>query len=84
LEEIIRVAALSDLCGRRAQTLVLANKGKSCLEDNDLHAGLDDDEPPNQDDFTCPTILLTAKEKRMLYRPWSNDLIDKFHFGPQG
>ncbi|KAJ8435311.1 hypothetical protein Cgig2_026403 [Carnegiea gigantea] len=36
---------------------------------------LEDDEPPEFDDPTCPTILLTAQEKRILRELWRNALI---------
>ncbi|KAJ8448997.1 hypothetical protein Cgig2_004052 [Carnegiea gigantea] len=35
----------------------------------------EDDEPPLEDDPTCPTILLTTAEKRMLREPWHKALI---------
>ncbi|KAJ8431280.1 hypothetical protein Cgig2_007613 [Carnegiea gigantea] len=35
----------------------------------------EDDEPPQEDDPLCPTILLTAAEKRMLRDPWRKALI---------
>jgi len=37
----------------------------------------DDDEVPDEDDPTCPTIVLTAEEKRQLRHPWRNALIIK-------
>lgn len=37
----------------------------------------DGDEAPEEDDLTCPTILLTAEEKRQLHYPWTNALIIK-------
>ena len=38
---------------------------------------LEDDELPAEDDPTCPTILLTAQEKRMLREHWRDALIVK-------
>ena len=35
----------------------------------------DDDEPMAEDDPLCPTILLTAAEKKALREPWRNALI---------
>ena len=35
----------------------------------------EDDEPSENEDPTCPTILLLAAEKRMLRDPWCNALI---------
>jgi len=35
----------------------------------------EDDEPVEDDDPLCPTILLTAAEKRTLREPWRNALI---------
>ena len=35
----------------------------------------DDDEPVEDEDPLCPTILLTAEEKRALREPWKNALI---------
>jgi len=35
----------------------------------------EDDEPSENEDPTCPTILLTATEKHMLSDPWRNALI---------
>jgi len=43
--------------------------------DNTETAVSDDDEPVEDDDPICPTILLTAAEKRMLREPWRNALI---------
>lgn len=37
----------------------------------------DDDEAPEDDDPNCPTILISAKEKRQLWYPWRNALIIK-------
>ncbi|KAJ8420805.1 LOW QUALITY PROTEIN: hypothetical protein Cgig2_027311 [Carnegiea gigantea] len=34
-----------------------------------------DDEPPDEEDPTCPTITLTAMEKYQLRNPWRNALI---------
>jgi len=36
---------------------------------------LDDGEPVEDDDPLCPTILLTAEEKKVLREPWRNALI---------
>ncbi|KAL8141679.1 hypothetical protein V2J09_014711 [Rumex salicifolius] len=35
----------------------------------------DDDVPPEEDDPDCPTITLTAVEKRELWKPWKDTLI---------
>ena len=35
----------------------------------------DDDEPEEDDDPLCPTILLTAAEKKILRKLWRNALI---------
>ncbi|KAJ8434578.1 hypothetical protein Cgig2_008347 [Carnegiea gigantea] len=37
----------------------------------------EDDEPPEEDDLTCPTILLTVAEKQLLREPWRHALIIK-------
>ena len=41
--------------------------------ENEVHS--DDDEPVEDDDPLCPTIRLTAVEKRTLREPWRNALI---------
>ena len=43
--------------------------------DNANDDASEDDEPMDNDDPLCPTILLTAVEKRMLREPWKNALI---------
>jgi len=43
--------------------------------DNILEDSSDDDEPTGDDDPLCPTICLTAAEKRLLRQPWRKALI---------
>ncbi|KAJ8422158.1 hypothetical protein Cgig2_016378 [Carnegiea gigantea] len=44
---------------------------------NEYDDVLEDNESLEEEDPTCPTILLTAQEKRMLQEPWKDALIVK-------
>ena len=70
-----RTASYCDTLQRNNPYLVFETKDNPIWVDNDNADVSDDDEFVGEDDRTCPTILLTAEEKRMLREPWRNALI---------
>lgn len=64
-----------DTLQRNNPNLTFNTRDNPIWTDADYDDLMEDDEPSENEDPTCPTILLTAAEKRMLREPWRNALI---------
>lgn len=70
-----RVASYRDTLQKNNPNLEFETRDNPMWLDNADTEVSDDDEPVEDDDPICPTILLTTAEKRMLREPWRNALI---------
>jgi len=64
-----------DTLRRNNPNLTFKTHNNPIWMDNANDDASEDDEPMDNNDPLCPTILLTAAEKRMLREPWKNALI---------
>ena len=70
-----RTASYRDTLQRNNLNLTFDTHDNPIWMDNENEVHSDDDEPVEDDDPLCPTIRLTAVEKRTLREPWRNALI---------
>ena len=72
---IARPISYRDTLQRNNPNLTFETRDNPMWIDENQGIESEDDEPVEDDDPLCPTITLTAEEKKMLREPWKNALI---------